>query len=762
MPYPTKYTRQFDFASYQNSNPTKPLPGDRVNFDLNAVKQSNAEIIDFLKGFTRSDGKLANGSVGVNQLDATFDLGFSLPTTWAPHVDYTIDSTVLYANRFYKANVAHTSTDGFDESKWDLIVDFGEQADAAAASAVSASSSASAAAASASAATTQAGNASDSATAASNSATAASGSATTATTAAGAASDSATAAAASATSAAASFDSLDDRYLGAKSANPTVDNDGDPLAVGALYWNTTSQELCVWTGSAWLVVGTGMAVSTYDPQNVAGDIFARVELPSRAFAQTMFSPVTAPDFIRTAGYYAAADGGAVLYKKNGGTTGDMVVTLHDGVTQVGYNVADIIINSKMFGAKWDGVTDDTAAVQKAMNDARHVLEPVGTSLISTVLVPDGYGKVFVGSGDSTIFLQKGNAALFKKSTAGGVMQGGDFGYFAVKPLAAGSAFAAIYLSGFRHSAWRRVTGLDNGTGGFRALFNVAASPYLCYGCLIENASVSNKAGYLYGIEFDNGGTNNPSYNANTTTILNPWIISNADMLRAIDCRRSTGTKIFGGLCEQNTIAVGVDCGSGTLVEGLWQEVQSYNWRFEVGTDGGYGNDCLITKCIGTSDALFVNNPHGNVFFLNLDNSTGTWTGNTKGANVWIGVDPSFTSSPAAPGVAYDSGEGVAGNLSLVNATVIKPFDQITRRVVYRYYYTFTPGTATSYTKFKPAALTGFTVVDMNVGANDSALMPTPSCINWSDTSFIVKNSSTSERISFTVEYIRNYLGPTGS
>jgi hypothetical protein len=37
MPYPTKYARQYDFASYQVSNPTRPLPGDRVNYDLNAV-----------------------------------------------------------------------------------------------------------------------------------------------------------------------------------------------------------------------------------------------------------------------------------------------------------------------------------------------------------------------------------------------------------------------------------------------------------------------------------------------------------------------------------------------------------------------------------------------------------------------------------------------------------------------------------------------------------------------------------------------------
>ena len=55
----------------------------------------------------------------------------------------------------------------------------------------------------------------------------------------------------SAAAAAASYDDFDDRYLGAKASAPTVDNDGDALVTGALYWNSTSDELYVWNGSAW-------------------------------------------------------------------------------------------------------------------------------------------------------------------------------------------------------------------------------------------------------------------------------------------------------------------------------------------------------------------------------------------------------------------------------------------------------------------------------------------------------------------------------
>jgi hypothetical protein len=93
--------------------------------------------------------------------------------------------------------------------------------------------------------------ASTSASNASTSASNASSSASTATTQASNASTSATNAANSATAAAASFDSFDDIYLGAKATAPTVDNDGNALQTGALYWNTTSSSLFIRNGAAW-------------------------------------------------------------------------------------------------------------------------------------------------------------------------------------------------------------------------------------------------------------------------------------------------------------------------------------------------------------------------------------------------------------------------------------------------------------------------------------------------------------------------------
>ena len=56
--------------------------------------------------------------------------------------------------------------------------------------------------------------------------------------------------------AAASYDSFDDRYLGTKSADPTLDNDGNALLTGALYYNTSASNMRVYSGSAWGVLDT--------------------------------------------------------------------------------------------------------------------------------------------------------------------------------------------------------------------------------------------------------------------------------------------------------------------------------------------------------------------------------------------------------------------------------------------------------------------------------------------------------------------------
>ena len=181
---------------------------------------------------------------GSGEISVTQELG-SFKGNWSSGTAYVARDLVkdTSTNNIFIVNEAHTSsgsqplTSNANSAKYDLIVDAGS-------------------------ATTSASAASTSATNAANSATAASTSATNA-------ANSATAAASSATSAANSFDDFDDRYLGAKSSEPSTDNDGDALVTGALFFDTTAGAMKVYSGSAWQTV-TVSAANQANINTVAG------------------------------------------------------------------------------------------------------------------------------------------------------------------------------------------------------------------------------------------------------------------------------------------------------------------------------------------------------------------------------------------------------------------------------------------------------------------------------------------------------------
>ena len=187
----------------------------------------------------------SSGEISVTQELGTYQ-GTSATTTTAAFVQRDIikSTTAGQLNNVYicvaDSAIGDTLT---DTDHFALLVD----AVSAATSATAAASSATAAASSATASASSASTASGHKDTASTKATEAASSAT-------AAASSATAAASSATSAAASFDSFDDTYLGAKSSAPSVDNDGNALATGALYFNSSTGALNVWSGSAWVAI----------------------------------------------------------------------------------------------------------------------------------------------------------------------------------------------------------------------------------------------------------------------------------------------------------------------------------------------------------------------------------------------------------------------------------------------------------------------------------------------------------------------------
>lgn len=68
-----------------------------------------------------------------------------------------------------------------------------------------------------------------------------------------------TGAVAAQTAAEAALDSFDDRYLGSKTSDPTLDNDGNALLTGALYFNSTAGQMKVYDGSVWVDTYAGQS-----------------------------------------------------------------------------------------------------------------------------------------------------------------------------------------------------------------------------------------------------------------------------------------------------------------------------------------------------------------------------------------------------------------------------------------------------------------------------------------------------------------------
>jgi chemotaxis protein histidine kinase CheA len=189
----------------------------------------------------------------------------------------------------------------------------------AATSATNAATSATNAATSETNAATSATSASNSATASANSATASASSATDAQTA-------QTAAEAARDATLTAYDNFDDRYLGAKASDPSVDNDGDALVAGALYFNTTDEVMKLYTGSAWVAAYVSGADYLAKANNLS-------DLPSASTARTNLGLGTAAtlDVGTSANNVVQLDGTGALPAVDGSnlTNVSSVATLND-------------------------------------------------------------------------------------------------------------------------------------------------------------------------------------------------------------------------------------------------------------------------------------------------------------------------------------------------------------------------------------------------------------------------------------------------
>ena len=251
-----------------------------LDAELANIQTTITETLYNLALIQRDDGLIANDSVGIDQLKKEISIGINAVSNWAAITVYKLRSSVWESNALYYCIVDHTSgvfADDLAAGKWSLVMDLNPMLVAA---------------------QTSADNSANSATSSANSATDSANSATAAQTA--------------QTAAEQALDDFDDRYLGSKATAPTVDNDGNPLITGAIFWNSTNNELQFYNGAAW---DTPVSKST-----------AKFFRYTATADQTVFSGL---DLDGSGLSYVP---GFILVSVNGSTLDNSVITATDGTS----------------------------------------------------------------------------------------------------------------------------------------------------------------------------------------------------------------------------------------------------------------------------------------------------------------------------------------------------------------------------------------------------------------------------------------------
>lgn len=299
---------------------------------------------------------------------------------------------------------------------------------------------------------------------------------------------SASAASTSASNAASSYDAFDDRYLGSKASDPTLDNDGNALLTGALYWNSSTNKLKIYSGSAW------QDTATATPSSFTANAF------SGTGAQTAFTLSATPANVQSClVFVAGVRQRPTLDYTVSGTTLTFGVAPASGtnnvtVLTVSSLAAGVPDNDSVSTAK---LQDDAVTFAKIQNiatskllgrstagsgDVEEISVGTGLSLVGGTLSAAASGallgyQVFTAGGTYTKATNNPSFVIVEVIGGGGgggggsngsgntAAGGGGAGGYAMKKIAASSLLASETVTVGNSGAAGNTAGGNGGTGG---------------------------------------------------------------------------------------------------------------------------------------------------------------------------------------------------------------------------------------------------------------------------------------------------------
>lgn len=173
------------------------------------------------------------------------------------------------------------------------------------------------------------------------------------------------------------------------------------------------------TDAATARTNLGLGAQSITQSQLASDVQYRVDTIAALKALTV-----SYNSVLVLGYYAAGDGGGGIFRWNAADTnadnlGTVIIPASAPGTGRWNRVIDSALFVRWFGAKGDGATDDSTAIQAAVTAAagRALFLGVGTFIIATAIVASTEIRLF----------GVGRTGILKRNTAGNILEIGTAG-----------------------------------------------------------------------------------------------------------------------------------------------------------------------------------------------------------------------------------------------------------------------------------------------------------------------------------------------